>query len=146
MNLKNQRRIAARLLKVGLNRVQFNKDRLSDASEALTRGDVRSLIRNGVITLLPEKSTSRYRARLRLAQKRKGRKKGQGGRKGKKNARQHGKERWIKKVRALREELSKLKEEKKIGKDQYRKLYLQIKGNLYHSRRHLRESIERARR
>lgn len=146
MNLKNQRRMAAELLKVGLNRVQFNKDRLSDASEALTREDIRSLIRNGVITIRPEKSTSRYRARVRLAQKRKGRHKGPGRRKGSKNARRHGKESWIKKVRALREELTKLKEEKKIGKDQYRRLYLQIKGNLYHSRRHLRESIERARR
>lgn len=146
MNLSNQRRIAAELLKVGLNRVQFNRDRLSDAAEALTREDIRSLIRNGVIAIRPERATSRHRARMRLGQKKKGRHKGPGGRKGRKTARQHGKEAWIKKVRALRQELRKLRKEKKIDEEQYRRLYLQIKGNLYHSRRHLRESIERARR
>ncbi|MFH1126315.1 MAG: 50S ribosomal protein L19e [Candidatus Altiarchaeota archaeon] len=145
MNLKNQRRIAARLLKVGLNRIQFNRDRVSDAAEAITREDIRSLIKNGVITARPEKSTSRYRARKRAEKKNKGRYKGYGKRKGKKTARQPGKEAWIKKVRALRDELRKLKKERKIGEDQYRKIYLQIKGNLYHSRRHLVESLERAR-
>lgn len=144
MNLKNQKRIAAKLLKVGLNRVRFNKERLSDAAEAITREDIRSLIKNGVITLRPEKVTSRYRAKKTIEQKKKGRHKGYGTRKGKKKARQHGKESWIKKVRALRDELRKLKKEKKINKSQYRKLYRQVKGNLYHSRRHLIESLERA--
>ncbi|MBM3308814.1 MAG: 50S ribosomal protein L19e [Candidatus Altiarchaeales archaeon] len=145
MNLKNQRRIAAKLLKVGLNRVQFNKERVSDAGEALTREDVRSLIKNGVITIRPEKAISRYRARKAQKQREKGSGRGHGKRRGKRKTRTGGKEAWIKKVRALREELAKLKEEKKIDKNQYRSIYRQIKGNLYHSRRHLRESLERAR-
>ncbi|MDD5111402.1 MAG: 50S ribosomal protein L19e [Candidatus Altiarchaeota archaeon] len=145
MNLSNQRRTAAKLMKAGVNRVQFNKDRISDAAEAITREDIRSLIRNGVITLKPEKSTSRSRAKSRLAEKRKGRHKGYGKRKARGKARLGGKEAWIKKVRALRDELSKLKQEKKLHEGEYRKLYRQIKGNLYHSRRHLLESLERAR-
>jgi len=144
MNLKNQRMIAAKLLKVGVNRVMFNQARLTDAAEALTREDVRSLIKNGVITARPEKATSRSRAKKLAAQKRKGRRKGYGKRSGKKKTRQHGKESWIKKVRALRDELRKLKKERKVDKTQYRKIYRQIKGNLYHSRRHLLESLERA--
>jgi len=145
MNLKNQRAIAAKLLKVGVNRVKFNKERIEDAAEAITREDVRGLIKNGVITSRPEKSTSRHRARQAAEQKKKGRHKGHGNRRGLKTSRQKGRELWIKKVRALRDELRKLKKEKKIGEGQYHKLYLQIKGNLYHSRRHLLESLERAR-
>ena len=143
MNLKNQRKVAAKLLKVGVNRVLFNKDRLSDAAEALTREDLRSLIRNGVISIRPEKATSRGRARKIALKKSKGRRKGFGSRKAKKTTRRHGKEAWINRVRALRDELRKLKKEKKIEEGQYRKIYRQIKGNLYHSRRHMVESLER---
>ena len=145
MNLKNQRQIAAKLLKVGVNRIQFNEERVSDAAEAITREDIRSLIKNGVITAKPVKAISRYRAKKRAEQKKKGRQKGQGKRRGRKKTRQDDKESWIKKVRALRDELLKLKKEEKITQTQYRKLYRQVKGNLYHSRRHLREAIERAR-
>jgi len=145
MNLKNQRRIAAKLLKVGVNRVQFNKDRVEDAAEAITREDVRSLIKNGVLAIRPEKAISRSRAKKVEEQKKKGRGKGYGKRKAGKKARIRGKESWIKKVRALREELTLLKKEKKVDRKKYRTLYRQIKGNLYHSRRHLRESLERAR-
>jgi large subunit ribosomal protein L19e len=113
MNLKNQRAIAAKLLKVGVNRVTFNQARLEDAAEALTREDVRSLIKNGVITARPDRATSRSRAKDRAEQKRKGRRKGYGKRSGKKTTRQHGKESWIKKVRSLRDELRKLKLERR---------------------------------
>jgi ribosomal protein L19E len=41
----------------------------------------------------------------------------------------------------LRDELKTLRTAKKIDDSTYRKFYRQIKGNLFHSRRHLREHL-----
>lgn len=143
MNLRNQRRLAAEILKAGATRVVFNKERLEDAGEAITREDIRLLIKNGVISVKPLKGNSRGRIREKAAQKKKGRGRGHGSRKGTKNARTPSKKAWVNKIRALRDELRKMKEEKKIDESMYRKLYRQSKGNLFHSRRHVREHVER---
>lgn len=143
MNLKNQRRLAADLMDVGVRRVLIPEDSLEQVAEALTREDVRILIHKGVIRKRPEKSPSRARAREKDAQKKKGRHQGDGGRKGRQTARQPRKARWISKIRAIRDEIQKLKDEGKITESTYRKIYLQAKGNLFHSRRHLREQIEK---
>jgi large subunit ribosomal protein L19e len=49
------------------------------------------------------------------------------------------------KIRAIRDELKKMREGKEITPTEYRVLYVQAKGNLFQSRRHLREQIERMR-
>ena len=41
------------------------------------------------------------------------------------------------KIRALRDELKNLRDEKKVTASQYRKYYLRSKGGLYNSRAHL---------
>ncbi|MBD3387701.1 MAG: 50S ribosomal protein L19e [Candidatus Altiarchaeales archaeon] len=146
MNLRNQRRLAAEVLKVGVNRVKFDGERLEDISEALTRDDIRTLIKSGAISRKPVKGVSRGRARERERQKEKGRRRGKGHRRGTSNARAPRKREWIRKIRAVRDELRKLKEKKEITVPEYRKLYNQAKGNLFQSRRHLREHIERMRR
>ena len=76
MNLKGQRRMAAQLMKVGKNKVKFDSDRLDDASEALTKDDVRALINSGAITERPKVGNSRGRVRQRKAQQKKGRQRG----------------------------------------------------------------------
>jgi large subunit ribosomal protein L19e len=144
MNLKNQRRIAADIMGVGVRRVLIPEDSAGEVAEALTREDVRILIHNGVIKKRPEKSPSRGRARERETQEKKGRHRGYGRRKGRKTARGPRKEAWITKIRAIRDEIQKLRKEGKITESNYRKIYLQAKGNLFHSRRHLREHIERS--
>lgn len=141
MKLILQRKLAAKILKVGINRIYISPEKKEDVSKAITRDDIRALIKDGSISVRKEKGASRARARKIREQKRKGRRKGHGSRKGKKGARTPRKEIWISKVRALRDELRKLKKEGKIDKKEYRKLYRQIKGNLFKSRRHLRESL-----
>ena len=143
MNLRNQRRIAADLLKVGVNKVRFDSDRLEDVHEALTRDDLRYLISSGAITKKQDKGNSRGRIRKRLNQKKKGKRRGQGKRKGSSKARNGGKRAWVNKIRALRDELRTLKTNGVITQGQYRSFYLKAKGNLFHSRRHMREYIER---
>lgn len=143
MNLKNQRRMAADLMKVGQNRVKFNPERMEEVSEALTREDVRYLISSGAITKKPVKGNSRGRIKARQKQKKKGKQRGQGSRKGSVKTRVGGKRAWITKIRAIRDELRKIREENEIEDGQYRALYLKAKGNLFHSRRHLREYVGR---
>jgi large subunit ribosomal protein L19e len=145
MNLRNHRRIAADVMKIGQTRVKFNPERLEDISGALTKDDVRGLIRSGAITKKPVTGISRGRARKRQAQKDKGRHKGQGKREGRAKARTPAKKKWMSKIRAIRDELKIMREKKDITATEYRKLYVQAKGNLFTSRRHLREQIERMR-
>ena len=87
MKLKNQKRISADLLKVGKTSVKFNPDRLSDIKEAITKLDLRGLIKDKAITAKKTGTVSKGRLRKRLIQKRKGRQKGLGRRKGKKTSR-----------------------------------------------------------
>jgi large subunit ribosomal protein L19e len=145
MNLKSQRRLAAKVMKVGQNKVRFNPERIEESLEALTTDDIRSLVKSKAITKKPKRGVSRGRARLKAAQKAKGRHKGQGKRSGTKKARTPKKRLWITKIRAIRDELKKMRESKEITASEYRKLYLQSKGNLFQSRRHLREHLERMR-
>lgn len=141
MNLKNQRRLAAEIMEVGVGRVQMPEESAEQVAEALTREDVRILIHKGAIKKRALKNPSKSRARAYTSQKKKGRHKGTGKRKGRKTARLPRKKVWIKKIRAIRDEIRKLKKEGKI--ENYRRIYRQAKGNLFHSRRHLREHIER---
>lgn len=141
MNLSTQKRLAAQILDIGVNRVWIDPESAQDVSKAITRDDIRYFISRGAIAPLPVKGNSRGRVKFRRAQENKGRRKGQGRRTGKAGARTPRKKKWISKVRALRDELRKMKEEKTIGEKGYRTAYRQVKGNLFHSRRHLRENI-----
>lgn len=143
MNLTTQKRLAAEVLGVGINRVWIDPERLEDVSKAITKDDIRYYISNGAIISQEKKGISRGRSKKRVIQRKKGRKRGYGRRSGKKGARTPRKEEWITKIRALRDELKKMKNEKKISESEYRKFYRQIKGNLFHSRKHLREHIEK---
>ena len=82
MQITNQKRLAARLLKCGVNRVWINPDYVDQISSAVQTDDIREFIDEGWIRAKPIKGTSRARARIRLEQKRKGRRKGQGKRAG----------------------------------------------------------------
>ncbi len=78
MNLKNQKRVAALILKCGETRVWIDPNRLEDASDAITRADIRTLIASGTITAVQKKGVSRGRAKYVKAQKRKGQQAGPG--------------------------------------------------------------------
>ena len=138
MEFKTQRRIAAQILKCGLHRVWFDPDRLADIKEAITKADIRSLIRNLAIQKKPVKVHSRFRARKRLIQKRKGRRAGKGSRKGKRTARLPGKKIWISRIRVQRRLLKTLKNKKIITPVAYKSLYLKSKGGFFRSKRHIK--------
>jgi len=48
-DLRNQRRMAAAILKCGENRVWMDTDRTDEVAEAVTRSDIRELVKGGAI-------------------------------------------------------------------------------------------------
>merc|ERR1712125_190792 len=77
--------------------------------------------------------------------KRLGRHTGIGKRRGSKNARMPVKLFWIRRQRALRRLLKKLRKARKIDKNLYHKFYLGSKGNLYKNKKVLVEAIHKER-
>ena len=125
MNLANQKRISAELMKVGETKVWFNPDRLTEIKEAITKNDLRNLIKNGAIQSRPELGTSRVRARKRLTQRRKGRK-----------------ETWMLAVRGQRNFIKELKDKSLVEGKTYRNLYSKVKGGYFRNRRHIKLYLE----
>ncbi|MCK5031316.1 MAG: 50S ribosomal protein L19e [Thermoplasmatales archaeon] len=136
-DLRNQRRMASTLLKCGANRVWMDHDRIDEIAKAVTKDDIRILIRGRAIESKQKKGTSRGRKKFNAEQKKKGRRRGYGSRKGAKYARLPRKERWIRTIRPIRSYLKMLRSEEKINRTIYRKYYRKAKGGEFRSKRHL---------
>ncbi len=137
MKLNLKKRLAAEVLKVGVNRVWIDPTRAADVSAAITRQDIRELISIGVIRVKPERGISRGRFRKLSIKRKKGRRRGAGSRKGAKHARLSKKASWTRTVRPLRFRLRELRKEGIIGPREYRRLYGMVKGGAFRSRAHL---------
>ena len=92
-----QRKLAAKVMKCGVKRVWIadNPSVHEKVEEAVTRDDIRELVRFNGIQKIQKKGVSRGRARAIAEQKKKGRRKGHGSRKGAKGARTPKKRLWI---------------------------------------------------
>ena len=140
--LQFQRRLAASLMKCSKKRIRFDSEDLEEIREAITKDSVRDLIREGLISRKPVKGISRGRARKRAVQKRKGRQRGPGSRKGKRTARLPKKLAWANRVRPQRAFIKELREKGYITPTIYRMLYHKVKGGFFRSRRHVKLYIE----
>ncbi|MFP4423707.1 MAG: 50S ribosomal protein L19e [Candidatus Woesearchaeota archaeon] len=141
MNLRNQKRLAAQLLKCSESNVVFDSSRLDEIKESITKIDLRNLIKSHGIWKATEVGPSRVRARKFAEQKRKGRRKGQGSRKGRNTARLPRKEDWMNRIRKQRALLKELREKGVLSAEEYRKLYNNAKGGFFRSLRHLKMYI-----
>ncbi len=133
-----QRRLSAQLLKCGRNRIKFDPNRLDDIKEAITKSDIRLLIKERAISKSPVKNTSRFWARKIKEQKSYGKQKGFGSRKGKKSSRLNPKRAWINKVRLQRSFIKSLRNQRIITSSAYNELYMKTKGGFFRSIRHLK--------
>ena len=122
-DLSGQRRLAARILKIGQNRVWINPERMDNVEGAITREEVRKLIHEKIIVSLPEQGVSRSRAKVIRAKKLKGRRSGPGSIKGAGYPKVTKKEAWMIKIRSLRRKLRDLKARKVITETTYTQYY-----------------------
>jgi large subunit ribosomal protein L19e len=141
-DLKSQRRLAAKIMDCGENRVWMDPDSQGEIAEAITREDVRELVQQGIIREKRKKGVSRGNARERDEKRAYGHQKGPGTRKGKAGARSDPKDEWKSGIRALRKELRRMKEDEEIDASTYRDLYGKAKGGEFDSVRYLRNYVE----
>ena len=145
MDYRLQRRLAAEILGVGESRIWISPDpeHAEEIMEATTKKDVEALIKRGLIRVLPKKGNS-HRWLERRAQRRKGRRRGPGKRKGVATARRDPKEDWIARIRKMRRYLRWLRDHGVIDRRTYRQYYRLAKGGAFRSladlRRHMVEA------
>jgi large subunit ribosomal protein L19e len=139
--LKNQRRLAADILKCGENRVWMDPERISDISGATTRADVKKFINDGLIRAKQKNGISSYRKRKLKAQKEKGRRRGHGSLKGGVKTRMPRKMLWAKRIRPLRRTLKELKDENVIERNTYHNYYVRAKSGAFTSKGQLLQSL-----
>ena len=133
MDLKSQRRMAAKILKVGESRVWIDPERIEEVELAISREEIRKLIHEKAIRKLPEKGVSRARARILHEKKKKGRRRGHGSRQGAKGARYPRKKLWIIRIRAQRKKLRELRDKHIITESVYRRLYVMAGSGVFRS-------------
>jgi large subunit ribosomal protein L19e len=137
VNLRAKKRLASRVTGVGIHRIRFDTDHLTDIADAITRQNIRSLITANTITIKPFTGTSKGRAHDKKAQKNK-RGTTQGSKKGRKGARVGKKEVYVAKVRALRRLLKIAKDRKDLTNPEFWTLYKKVGGNTVRNKAHLR--------
>ncbi|UCC91706.1 MAG: 50S ribosomal protein L19e [Candidatus Aenigmatarchaeota archaeon] len=135
MNVRSQKKLAAKIMKVGLYRVKVTQEK--ELEEAITRNDVKRLIARGVITKVDKRGPRKKESKFRRGQKEKGRRTREGSRKGKAYSKKSSKTHWAERVRPLRKLLRELRDSGKIKKNDYRKLYSMVKGGAFRSKKHL---------
>lgn len=134
--------MAAEILGVGEERVWIDPERAEDVANAITREEIKRLIKEGVIRKIKDQGVSRARARIAHEKRRRGRRRGVGSRSGASGARiDHTKE-WVERIRAIRRRLRELKEKRVITVRTYRQLYLKAKAGVFKSISDLHQYIE----
>jgi len=142
MQITNQKKMAAQILKCGVNRVWVDPRYVDQVSGAVQKSDVRELIEEGLIKARPIKGTSRVRARKLTEQRSKGRRRGHGSRKGSARARLPKKNRWMRTIRSQRRTLKGMREEGTLQASEYRYYYRKAKGGSYRSIAHMKANME----
>ena len=138
MQLKIQKRLAAQILKASENDIWLDSNRLDEIKDAITKADIKSLIKDKAIRSKKRRGISRYRIRKNKEQKRKGRRSGFGSIKGGKRARLSKKRKWIDNIRIQRIFLQNLRDKNVIDNSSYRALYMKSKGGFFRSKRHVK--------
>ena len=138
MQIRIQKRLAARILKSSKNDIWLDPKRLEEITEAIHKADITSLIKDKAIKGKKIRGISRGRARKRNIQKSKGRRRGSGSIKGGKHARLTKKRGWINHIRVQRSFLRNLRDKGVIDKSSYRSLYMKSKGGFFRSKRHIK--------
>ena len=130
MQLNKKKGLAARTLKVGKNKIIFNKQRLDEIKEAITKQDIKDLVNDGAIYI--------NKAKGKKKKIRRGTRRREGSIKVKINKR---KEEYINLTRKLRALLFKLRKKGILTAEEYLKLRKEIRARAFRSKEHMKERI-----
>jgi large subunit ribosomal protein L19e len=144
-DLLNKKRLVSELLGVGKSRVRLDPEATEQLQDAITRESVRGWLSAGLIWVEPKKGNSRGRFRVRRL-KRKKRGMGQGSKKGAQGARVGKKSLWVARVRMLRRILKMRRDRGEITNQDFKMLYLQVKGAQIRTRKRLDEELAKVQR
>lgn len=142
MSIKLTRRIAAKIMERGESSVRINPTSIEEAKKAITREDVRAMIKSGAVYAIPKKKNLSRHGELLATKRAQGRSRGKGRRKGSKFARTG--LLYPKKVRSQRRILKELKSSKTIDNNTFKKYYRLVRGNSFQTKisliNHIKES------
>ncbi|MBI2046786.1 hypothetical protein HYT26_01325 [Candidatus Pacearchaeota archaeon] len=130
MKLDKKKELAAKTLEVGKNRIIFEKSRLEEIKEAITRQDIRDLVAGGAIKI-----------KLMKGRKKKERKKSRSAGNIRKKVNKR-KQIYVKLTRKLRGYTRELKEQGRINQEIYAILRRRIKAKMFRDKRHIQEYIK----
>ena len=131
MILESQRRLAAEILGVGKNKVLMDKNNLEDIKKAITRYDIRELIKGGTI---------KVRIKPKAKKKNKEKIKRSIGKTRKRIAKR--KERYIHKIRKFRKYIQSLLDKKMISQDEKKKLRKMARAGEIRNMKHLQDYVQ----
>jgi len=131
MKLKNKKELAGKTLKVGKERIAFVKSRLSEIKEAITKQDIKDLVKDKAIIVKNINGRKKVEKRKR--------KRGIGKVRKKVNKR---KQEYVKLTRKLRKHVADLKKEKKLSREGILEIRKKIRNKEFRSLVHLKEFIE----
>ncbi len=132
MTVRLTKRIAADLLERGVSSVRIKESATAEAEKAITREDVRALIKKGDIYALAEKRNVSTYGKLLKVKRSKGRSRGSGRKRGTIKAR--GSIEYKKKIRAQRRVLLALKGDKTINNELFKEFYRLVRGGTFQSK------------
>ena len=139
-NLKSKKIMASRVFSVGMKRIKIDPDSTDKLNDAITRGSIRSLKKDGVTKIKSKQGISSGRRRIsRNKSTKRGRK--SGSKEGSKYSRLTKKRRWIMKVRSQRKRLQILKDRNEIPNTLFWKLYIMSSSGQIRSVKHLQELV-----
>ena|SRR3989344_662733 len=130
MKLDLKKNLAAKTLGVGKGKIVFNVSRLDEIKEAITRQDIKDLVKSGAISVKESKG------RLKKV-KRKNRRRAGSIKMKVKNRKQE----YVKLVRKLRKHLNELSKQGRLEKEDRKELRKQIRNRKFKSKRNLRDHL-----
>lgn len=128
MNLKNKKSLAARVLKIGRERIVFLPSRIDEIKEAITKQDIRDLKKEGAIVV------KEIKGRKKVKRKRKVR--GVGKIKKKVNKR---KQEYVKMTRKLRKHVAVKKKSGELSREEIKDIRNKIRNRKFSSLKNLKE-------
>jgi large subunit ribosomal protein L19e len=132
MNLNKKKQLAIRTLGMGKKRIIFNKERLAEIKEAITRQDIKDLLKDNAIKI--GEITGKRKKVVRKTRRR------EGSIKKKVNVR---KKEYMIMVRKLRSYIFELKKHDTINPEEYSKLRKEIRSRVYKSKAQIRDKINK---